>query len=64
MSTLDGEQKTKSEKIEAIIQDWLITSDMQTIFSYASEKLSEGYETLSEKDIDKYYKEAGLDEDD
>jgi len=63
MSPYKREQKTKSEKIEAIIQDWLITSDMQTIFSYASGKLSEWYGTLSEKDIDKYYKEAGLDED-
>ena len=45
------------EKIEFLVQKWIDEADMQSILEYASDKLKEYYDTLSEDMVTELYEE-------
>ena len=48
---------TKSQKIQELVDEWIEGADMESIFEYAAQKLTEWYEDKGEEAVNKFYQE-------
>ena len=48
---------TKTQKIQELVDEWIEGADMESIFEYAAQKLTEWYEDKEDEVIDNFYQE-------